>query len=272
MNSQQKAVQVLQYASPLAVFLYSIITIIMDTCKVVPSKPKSKRLRKASLSRSCSLVLLILAIIVCYVAEGATLIATAVRHVETPSQADIVHVIASTLLWTAIGLREHPDPNSYYGPSIISAVFGIPVFVICVQNAIKDITGTLQLVIQILQIVLFTALSIVTISFAYRKRTAKDEENDPLLNGSANSKISPAYGAAPTSDAESECDDLDEDDKYIKDRRKERLEKSGSWWTYLKAFSIFIFSYLASLGLLGINLRLGAYPSLISESGLFSAY
>ena len=240
MNSQQKAVQVLQYASPLAVFLYSIITIIMDTCKVVPSKPKSKRLRKASLSRSCSLVLLILAIIVCYVAEGATLIATAVRHVETPSQADIVHVIASTLLWTAIGLREHPDPNSYYGPSIISAVFGIPVFVICVQNAIKDITGTLQLVIQILQIVLFTALSIVTISFAYRKRTAKDEENDPLLNGSANSKISPAYGAAPTSDAESECDDLDEDDKYIKDRRKERLEKSGSWWTYLKAFSIFI--------------------------------
>jgi len=242
MNSQQKAVQVLQYASPVSVFLYSIIIIIVDTCKVAPAKPKSKRLRKASLSRSWSLVLLILAIILCYVAEGATFFATAVRHVEPPSQADIVHVIASTLLWTAIGLREHPDPNSYYGPSIISAVFGIPVLVICVQNEINDITGTLQLVIHILQIVLFTALSIVALSFVYRKRTTKDEENDPLLNGSANSNIFPAYGAAPTSDAESECDDLDsdEDDKYIKDRRKQRLEKSGSWWTYLKAFSIFI--------------------------------
>ena len=112
---------------------------------------------------------------------------------------------------------------------------------LCAPNELKTSVGRIQIGLQSIRLLLLLSLAINTLVHAFRVSQDHNEETEALFPGEIHSPTASTYGTEPLSDSEVDDDDDDKaQDRYIKERQRQRLKESGNWWTYLKGFSIFV--------------------------------
>lgn len=246
----------LNYASPLCVLVYfaGSNTFAQQTHKHDKRKPISRR-RKILSVALCTFVT------ICYALETIQYI----PHLSSTPDDGLIHSISQLLLWTSLSLvlSETVSPSAFVwaGVSALNSVLEVAIFAFSVSrlgpsNAPRFTPFVGPIGVLIIFALLSFAIS-ATLLFNVNPAPVDNEETQSLLSkSSTGTRVEPnANGSYNTlentrvdfnsnegSDADSDSDsdaDSDEGEEALR-LQQERLDSSGGWLQYLKAFKIFI--------------------------------
>ena len=155
------------------------------------------------------------------------------------------------IIWGALNRAKGPIHRLLAGCAAINIAFDVALISLGFPHARTNSFGQGRTVIQGLSGFLLLAVLSSTILSQFLGGVSADEETPVLLpKTTENQQLgSPLYGTVETeeSDLDHKDDDYDDDDEgdedgdeYMKERQRQRLEKSGNWLTYLKGYSIFV--------------------------------
>ncbi|KAH8592074.1 hypothetical protein B0O99DRAFT_690133 [Bisporella sp. PMI_857] len=232
----------LHYSCALTSFLYIAISILINLGRVKRSKNYAKRHPRSS-------TVLIGLLALSYVTEGATI----VKDDFARSQAHIFHMVSLALIWSVVGARQIKQNAARYellGISLITSVFEALLLALSSFHGLGHFRPTSKLVSQVIRILLLLYLLADT-----RHAWFSGDESRPIFrsNGRDQSPGEANYGTESllhhpnfenddnlASDSHAEFDSDFDDGEDIKKIRAKRLQETGSWWVYLKDFSIFV--------------------------------
>ncbi|KAI9692673.1 MAG: hypothetical protein M1820_009467 [Bogoriella megaspora] len=182
------------------------------------------------------------------------------------SQAHLVHIIALAFLWLITGLRSEYDLYEISGTSFVTGIFEVLLLIFFPFQKAADVVWLLLLICQATRIVPLVALIAISSYVWLESSRVSGAESEPFLRDENGRQVRSrvGYGTGSliedadlddNSTTKSLLDDSDASDedsdsesesgRRMKKIRAERLKETGSWWNYLKDFSIFL-PYLIS--------------------------
>ncbi|KAH6681368.1 hypothetical protein B0J14DRAFT_576238 [Halenospora varia] len=238
----------LHYGCALTTFISIIISILINLGRVERRKNNTKRHPRSS-------TVLIGLLALSYVIEGA--IVAAQEDDLVRSQAHIFHMVSLALIWSVVGARQLRQSAARYEilvMSSITSVFELPLLALSSFRGLGHFGPTSQLVAQVIRILLELYLIAGTRHAWLQSRKVPGDESRPILRSNGRNQLTGEtnYGTEPLLDHPDIEDgdnpardrdgdsDIDSDDGDIKKIRKKRLQETGSWWVYLRDFSIFL--------------------------------
>ncbi|OJJ34550.1 hypothetical protein ASPWEDRAFT_42541 [Aspergillus wentii DTO 134E9] len=208
--------QAFHYGCALTASLYLLISTVLNIGRVKQSE--SNKIKPHILPTTL--------IIISYLVAGTIEI---IRNGFVDSQSDLFHAILLVLVWSSVRILK----CLWYELlviSIINIAFDAPLLALSRRSQTVP-----QLVCLALRLSLFLYFAVISI-YASSKPTANSEESESLLgNGAASYDTVPAIP-----DHDDESDSESDDDHDIKQARAKRLQETGSWFAYVKDFSIFL--------------------------------
>ncbi len=257
----------INYATPVALTLQFICTIIYNQYTVPDKQKLISRRRKLFLVASSCLV-------------TASYVAQAVQYLPELSTAPddgLIHAISLALLWTSLSLilLESSSPSStvWVSTSALNLIFETVLSVYTFSRSEQSIGRSYDTSLRWSKISELATLALFTVSTLFLLRSdAEDcveEETQSLLSSSSRrngraSNSSTQYRALTQdeneeddnkySDTDSDFNSDSDDEEELLKRQKERVKEAGGWFAYFKAFKIFV-PYVFPKG----NVKLQAY-------------
>ncbi|KAL9070382.1 MAG: hypothetical protein Q9161_004941 [Pseudevernia consocians] len=250
-KQQQHFLQLLHYIAPALVLLYYLIATTISVCTLQNLKPGTTSPRRV-------LVSLVSLVVISYLVESCMLLTdTTINGARQSSTDSNVYALFSLLVWTILltGLVNAKNPAvwyPYYGSWFMGLVVEAILFTCVLTYGISpSIYAYIHVAIQACRMLVLVLLSTVLFTKSF-KRIGPDEESTSLLGRDKGESDdtqalvgTSSYGSI-TIAANGEAADLEYEAEQRKkyQERKERLEKrlqaEGNWFTYVKAFSVFI--------------------------------
>ncbi|KAH8679990.1 hypothetical protein BGZ60DRAFT_445376 [Tricladium varicosporioides] len=249
MATKLGARRVLHYSCALTTFIFIVASILTNLGHVRRRKNDTKRHSRFS-------TILIGLLILSYVLEGVAVAAQENDLVR--SQAHIFHIVSLALIWSVIGVRQLGHNTIWYeilGISGITSIFEVSLLILSSFRGLDRFGSASQLVSQATRILILLYLLADTGNVRLKSRKALVDESQPILHRNyrdlptreANYDSTPLLdhpvveddGSLTDSGIDNSYIDSD-DDGDIKEIRKKRLQETGSWWIYLRDFSIFL--------------------------------
>lgn len=178
------------------------------------------------------------------------------EHAYLHSQAHFFHMTALTFVWCMLWARSNSVSHEIGGLSLVSLGFDLPLLVLFSAPLLDGWVPKFQLACQMARILVLIALLVETSCVLLSGRGAPKAETQPILGIERcyRSAASSTYGTEALvehsmydnvstmgcEDEDSDSDSDDDEDADIKRFRARRLQETGSWWAYLKDFSIML--------------------------------
>lgn len=168
-------------------------------------------------------------------------------------EAQLTHLVALTLVWGLIGLRStRVSSTEVWAASLVTSVFEVPLLILSPFPKLDHLPSTLRFICQIARVLLLFLLLAYTSRTWRSSRLSDEPEAQPFLHEESRVQTygGSSYGTK-TPSVKSNCDNesaeesngegSDSDSEArMKRVRAKRLKEAGSWWAYLKDFSIFL--------------------------------
>ncbi|CAD6570642.1 MAG: hypothetical protein ASARMPREDX12_003784 [Alectoria sarmentosa] len=250
-EQQQHFLQSLHYLAPALILIYFLIATTVSVCTLQNLKASGPGPRKV-------LVSLVSLLVISFLVESCMLLTdTAINGARHSSTESNVYALFSLLVWTIItvSLVNTKNPGvwyPYYGSWFIGLVAEAILFAFVLTYGISPSAfAYLHVTIQACRTLILVLLSTVLFTKSCQAISA-DEESASLLghgkgelDGTQASSGNSGYGSIAISPNGEDSDLEYEAEQRKKDQgRKELLEKrlqaEGNWFTYAKAFSIFM--------------------------------
>ena len=234
----------LHYGCAVANFLFLALSVLIDFGRVSRRKADTK-----PLSRLCTILLGLVP--VSYITEGV--IITTQNDGFKIFEAYIFHILVLAGIWSIVGgTRRHAAQYELLGLSFLTLVFEVPILAFALSHELRYSKPSFQIACQVVRIIIIFSLLTGRGYALARSRKSSDSGLPPLLPSGVDQRTGETnYGTSPLnySDIEendslaSGGDDVDsdtDDEGGIKKLREKRLQETGSWWIYLKDFSILL--------------------------------
>ncbi|KAF2113767.1 hypothetical protein BDV96DRAFT_578306 [Lophiotrema nucula] len=250
--ASSQLLKALDYASTLCVLVYFVGSNIVAQHRHKLDKRKLTSRRRKILSVSlCTFIT------ICYALQAIQYI----PHLSSAPDDGLIHSISQFLLWTSLSLilSETASPSAFVwaGASALNSVLEVTIIAFSFSRPGPSNAPQIASFLRPIQVLTIFALFVFTISATVllhdNPAPVDNEETQSLLSKSSTStKIGPDantsyntlenagvdYNSSKNLDSNSNSDS-DEDEETLQ-LQQERLESSGGWLEYLKAFKIFI--------------------------------
>lgn len=245
MNSKWGASQALHYGCAFTATLLTAVCFLIRLGQVKRRKNGLQRHRRFS---AACVGLLALS----YAVEG--FVTATQEHALFRFQAHLVHMVVLLFAWGVVGTRSDHVLYEIWGISLATSVFEVALLVFFPFRRLGHLVPTFQLICQFVRILVLIVLLVQTGYAWLDGRKASGTEAWPILRGehSGQATRESTYGTEPLiehsglEDVGSEVGEWEDSDTEsegndrIKRLRAKRLQETGSWWAYLKEFSIFV--------------------------------
>ncbi|KAM0796010.1 hypothetical protein BDR22DRAFT_812779 [Usnea florida] len=250
-SQQQRFLQYLRYIVPAVVFAYFWIAKTISACTLQNLKASSTGPRKVLLLLASLLVFSFL------VESCMLLIDTAFNGARYSSTDSNIHALFSVLVWTVLtlcllGAKDLAVWYPYSGSWFIGLVGEAILFALILSHGVSPSAFVhVQVAVQACRMLILVLLS-TSLFTGSCKRSCTDEESASLLRSGEidsddkqDSIGKPGYGSITiTPDGEGADLEYEAEQRKKEEKRKEMLEKrlqsEGNWFTYAKAYHIFI--------------------------------
>lgn len=240
--------QALYYASALATFLYTTVSVAIGFGKVQNAREERKHL-----SRSYTIPISFIAL--SYTIEAITIAWQ--DHSFVYSEAQIVHATVLAVTWFVVGVRQRKHATAtreLWGVSLLTTISEVGLFVLSLPGSGFGSLGTTVLlvgwVVRLL-LLLFAIVYMVYEQYTSKRADVDADETEPFLPRYDEERTQgeiTAYGTealfdhpSPATEEDDGSDSGDDsDDELIKMQRSKRLREAGSWWFYLGDFRVFL--------------------------------
>ncbi|KIM95618.1 hypothetical protein OIDMADRAFT_106267 [Oidiodendron maius Zn] len=236
--------RVLHYGCAVANFLFLALSVLIDFGRVSRRRADTK-----PLSRLCTILLGLVP--VSYIIEGV--IITAQNDGSKIFEAYIFHIVVLAGIWSIVGgTRRHAPQYELLGLSFLTLVFEVPILAFALSHELRYSKPSFQIACQVVQIIIIFSLFMGRGYALARSRKSSESGLPPLLPNGVDQRTGETdYGTGPLNYSDMEendslasgGDDVDsdtDDEGGIKKLRAKRLQETGSWWIYLKDFSILL--------------------------------
>ena len=229
--------QALYYASALATFLYTTVSVAIDFGKVQNAREERKHL-----SRSYTIPISFIAL--SYTIEAITIAWQ--DHSFVHSEAQIVHATVLAVTWFVVGVRQRKHATAtreLWGVSLLTTISEVGLFVLSLPASGFGSLGTTVLlvgwVVRLL-LLLFAIVYMVYEQYTSKRADVDADETEPFLPRYDEERTQgeiTAYGTealfdhpSPATEEDDGSDSGDDsDDELIKMQRSKRLREAGSW-------------------------------------------
>lgn len=243
-------VPILDYVYPIAIVVYFFAATTVSACRL--QKPKNGKL----IARLRIVVLSTLfAFLLAYVGQGVIYISRAIiQHGWWAREDRVIEVLGSMLVWGCFSLHLLATPTPIWHPALGCWILALGFeATLLALAAVKETPSRFDKAVcafqtfRIVSLLLLCVLGTLLCTSRGDEDKPKDEEQEPLLNGSTTQANGTAdYGTTSSDDSGSDDSDGEDSpkendkDKEIKEQQRKRLEEEGGWWGYLKGFSVFL--------------------------------